>query len=217
MDIHSFAYCLKDLIQQNDKVAVPRLGLFFATMTPASFSDNRTVINPPYWQVRFSEEEVEDNDGQLLISQIMKYMNCSDDQAQIELEWCISRLKTELEQSRTCMIPGLGIMKADSRNEYYFIPDDTEFGFYEGLGLEPVHIKQFNYKQLKQKQKRKHISKGGRIALFFASILVFIIVVLVLSYLLKDNYPAANIVWQWFDNILNHLLYSKEELEILGL
>ena len=123
----------------------------------------------------------------------------------------------EFEQAKTCVIPGLGVMKADSQNEYYFIPEDSELDYYEGLGLEPVYVRQAKYKHLKKKKKRSKHSALGVIALILVIILLLAIGIAVAAYFLKEDYTLADMIWCWCDEVLNHLLYSKEELELLGL
>ncbi len=210
MDINSFSYCLKDLISQNDKVAVPGLGLFFAAMMPAKFSDNRAVINPPYRQVFFTESDTFQDGDNAFITKVSQYMRCSFEQANTELQWCLDRLKTELQQNKTCSIPGLGVMKADSKNEYYFITDEGVDIYLDGIGFEPVFIKA-------PQKKKKRNNKVRWWAVLLLVVTFLILGTVVFAYMFKDRYDIASTLYGHIDHVLNTLLYTKEELELLGL
>ena len=62
-------------------------------------------------------------------------------QAGVELGWCLSRLCSELEGHKICKLPGLGVMRANARNEFFFVPDDDLDIWPDGLGFEPISIK----------------------------------------------------------------------------
>ena len=141
MEISLFSKCIKDLIAANDKVDVPYLGSFTAEMVPASYSDRQTTIHPPYRKMAFHKCEVSLEQGRLLLDKVVQETGVSLEQAGVELGWCLSRLCSELEGSKICKLPGLGVMRANARNEFYFVPDDDLDIWPDGLGLEPVSIK----------------------------------------------------------------------------
>lgn len=141
MDAGSLSKCIKALIGDRDKVEVPGLGVFYARMVPARFSDNRTTIYPPSRTMYFRREEVPAEAGDALVEYIAAESGISGEDAATELSWCISRLKSELSGAKVCVLPGLGEMRANSRNDYFFVPDDDLDIYPDGLGLEPVCIK----------------------------------------------------------------------------
>lgn len=141
MEINLFSKCIKDLIVANDKVDVPYLGTFTAEMMPASYSDRQTTIHPPYRKMAFHKCEVSQEQGRLLLDKVVQETGVSLEQAGVELGWCLSRLCSELEGSKICKLPGLGVMRANARNEFYFVPDDDLDIWPDGIGLEPVSIK----------------------------------------------------------------------------
>ena len=141
MDAGSLSKCIKALIGDRDKVEVPGLGVFYARMVPARFSDNRTTIYPPSRTMYFRREEVSAEAGDALVEYIAAESGISGEDAATELSWCISRLKSELSGAKVCALPGLGEMRANSRNDYFFVPDDDLDIYPDGLGLEPVCIK----------------------------------------------------------------------------
>ena len=141
MDAGSLSKCIKALIGDRDKVEVPGLGVFYARMVPARFSDNRTTIYPPSRTMYCRREEVPAEAGDALVEYIAAESGITGEDAATELSWCISRLKSELSGAKVCALPGLGEMRANSRNDYFFVPDDDLDIYPDGLGLEPVCIK----------------------------------------------------------------------------
>ena len=141
MEIELFSKCIRELIVENDRVDVPYLGTFTAEMVPASYSDRQTTINPPYRKMAFRKGEVSLAEGRMLLDKVRRELDISLDQAGVELGWCLSRLCSELEGSKSCRLPGLGVMRANARNEFFFVPDDDLDIWPDGLGFEPISIK----------------------------------------------------------------------------
>ena len=141
MEINLFSKCIKELIVENDKVDVPYLGTFQAEMVPASYSDRQTTIHPPYRKMSFHKHEVSPDEGRLLLDKVRREIGVSQEQASVELGWCLSRLSSELEGRKICKLPGLGVMRANARNEFFFVPDDDLDIWPDGLGLEEISIK----------------------------------------------------------------------------
>ena len=136
-----FSKCIKELIVENDRVDVPYLGTFVAEMMPATYSDRQATIHPPYRRMTFHKADVTLADGGLLLDKVRREIGVSLDQAGVELGWCLSRLCSELEGRKSCKLPGLGVMRANARNEFFFVPDDDLDIWSDGIGFEPISIK----------------------------------------------------------------------------
>ena len=141
MEITLFSKCVKDLIVVSDRVDVPFLGSFSAEMMPASYSDRQTTIHPPYRKMSFHKADVPLSEGRPLLDKVASEIGVTADQAGVELGWCLSRLSSELESSKVCRLPGLGVMRANARNEFFFVPDDDLDIWPDGFGFEPIPIK----------------------------------------------------------------------------
>ena len=141
MEIGVFAKCIKELIVENDRVDVPYLGSFTAELMPATYSDRQTTIHPPYRKMSFHKGEVSLAEGRLLLDKVRRELGVNLDQAGVELGWCLSRLNSELEGRKRCPLPGLGMMRANARNECFFVPDDDLDIWPDGIGFEPIAIK----------------------------------------------------------------------------
>ena len=232
MEINLFSKCIKDLIVANDKVDVPYLGTFTAEMMPASYSDRQTTIHPPYRKMAFHKCEVSQEQGRLLLDKVVQETGVSLEQAGVELGWCLSRLCSELEGSKICKLPGLGVMRANARNEFYFVPDDDLDIWPDGIGLEPVSIKVSETAEMPEPeaapgpepepQPEKPVldpseptwvdttpDSEERIRVFrviLAIVAVLLVLFIIASYLFTDAMSP----------ILDRILYTREELRLLG-
>ena len=141
MEISLFAKCIRELIVEHDRVDVPYLGTFTAEMMPATYSDRQTTIHPPYRKMSFHKGAVALSEGRLLLDKVRREAGVSLEQAGVELGWCLSRLSSELEGRKICRLPGLGVMRANARNEFFFVPDDNLDIWPDGVGFEAISIK----------------------------------------------------------------------------
>jgi len=242
MEISLFSQCVKDLIAENDKVDVPYLGTFSAEMMPASYSDRQTTIHPPFRKMAFHKCEVSLEQGRLLLDKVVQETGVSLEQAGVELGWCLSRLCSELEGSKICKLPGLGVMRANARNEFYFVPDDDLDIWPDGLGLEPVSIKLSERREVPQPEPEPepepeskpeskpesapepdskpessipswsdtpapdHSERLRIIRLILIVLAVLLVLFVAASYLFTDTMSP----------ILDRILYTREELRLLG-
>jgi nucleoid DNA-binding protein len=240
MDINLFSKCIKDLIVENDRVDVPYLGSFTAEMLPATYSDHQTTIHPPYRKMSFHKEDVSLEQGRLLLEKVMKESDVSLEQAGVELGWCLSRLSSELEGHKSCKLPGLGVMRANARNEFFFVPDDHLDIWPDGVGFEPVSIKVSEKEPERElvpervvpepveepapepepvpakkpvssmpswtfEEKQEPRRQVNPVFLVLAVLAGLIVLFIIAAYLFTDEMSP----------ILDRLLYTKEELELL--
>ena len=56
MDIDLLSKIVKELILDNDEVALPGIGSFIAEIVPSVFSDKGYTINPPYRRLSFRQK-----------------------------------------------------------------------------------------------------------------------------------------------------------------
>ena len=259
MEIGVFAKCIKELIVENDRVDVPYLGSFTAELMPATYSDRQTTIHPPYRKMSFHKGEVSLAEGRLLLDKVRRELGVNLDQAGVELGWCLSRLNSELEGRKRCPLPGLGMMRANARNEFFFVPDDDLDIWPDGIGFEPIAIKMpkeempepvveeaseaadgfsecehFSSAQDEKPEQRSEIpeQKDDSVRVEEARVkeedYVQVghdepelrlhwgwIVLIVLAVLLVLFIAASYLFTEQMSPILDRLLYSKEELELL--
>lgn len=230
-----FSKCIKELIVENDRVDVPYLGTFTAEMMPASYSDRQTTIHPPYRRMSFRKADVTLADGGLLLDKVRREIGVTHDQAGVELGWCLSRLCSELEGRKSCKLPGLGVMRANARNEFFFVPDEDLDIWPDGIGFEAIAIKMprearwaeempgqaghdaeepavqekrpttvvaSKPKEPTKKRSRRHLKPVWIVLIVLGALLLLFIAA---CYLFTDQMSP----------ILDPLLYTKEELELL--
>ncbi|MBQ5438116.1 MAG: hypothetical protein IIU34_00600, partial [Bacteroidales bacterium] len=232
-----FAKCIKELIVENDRVDVPYLGSFTAELMPATYSDRQTTIHPPYRKMSFHKGEVSLAEGRLLLDKVRRELGVNLDQAGVELGWCLSRLNSELEGRKRCPLPGLGMMRANARNEFFFVPDDDLDIWPDGIGFEPIAIKMPKEEmpepvveeasEDEKPEQRSEIPEQPQACLDAETqnrveearvkkpLHWGWIVLIVLAVLLVLFIAASYLFTEQMSPILDRLLYSKEELELL--
>ena len=248
MDISLFSKCVKELIVENDRVDVPYLGSFTAEMLPATYSDHQTTIHPPYRKMSFHKEDISLEQGRALLEKVMKESGVSQEQAGVELGWCLSRLSSELEGHKSCKLPGLGVMRANARNEFFFVPDDKLDIWPDGIGFEPIFIKVSEEESSEAAggdRSREHFSRAGRspeqrseipetavapakqpvwdqfqeevsgVASTIWKLRTGRLILIILAVLIVLFIVAAYVFTDEMSPILDRLLYTKEELELL--
>ena len=237
MEIGVFAKCIKELIVENDRVDVPYLGSFTAELMPATYSDRQTTIHPPCSKMSFHKGVVSLAEGRLLLDKVRRELGVNLDQAGVELGWCLSRLNSELEGRKRCPLPGLGMMRANARNEFFFVPDDDLDIWPDGIGFEPIAIKMPKEEmpepvveeasEDEKPEQRSEIPEQPQACLdaetqnrveearvkkplHWGWIVLIVVAVLLVLFI-----AASYLFTEQMSPILDRLLYSKEELELL--
>jgi hypothetical protein len=142
MNISLFSRTIKELILENDRVGVPEVGHFVAEMMPASFSDRRTMINPPYRRMSFSKkDEVTAAEKDLFLNKMEELSVLPSAEVVEKYYNFIKGFISNLESEKVIDMPSLGRMHATSRNEYFFVADEDLDIYPDGIGLTPVSVK----------------------------------------------------------------------------
>ena len=138
MEIALLADMVKDLILDNEEVALPGLGTFVTEMVPASFSDRGYTINPPYRKLSFRERQGSDNK----LAELYSKANGTDlETSKKIIADFVAGVKDELIKKKVVVFPGLGRLRATKENAFFFIPEEDLEIFPYGFGLSPVSLK----------------------------------------------------------------------------
>lgn len=138
MDIDLLSKMVKELILDNDRVALPGLGCFVAEIVPSSFSDKGYTVNPPYRRLYFrSRPDHGDALTRLYAEANGVEMEIAD---KIIIDF-VAELKAVLFSRKTVIFPGLGRMRATKENAVFFVADEDLDIYPAGFGLEPVSLK----------------------------------------------------------------------------
>ena len=139
MDIDLFSDIVRNLIVDNDEVALPGLGTFVSELMPSTFSDKGYTINPPYRRLSFRQRW---NEGDTLLLDFYSETNGTDrEMSERILSEFISGLKETLQNKKAVQLPGLGRLRATKENTFFFIADEDLDIYPYGFGLEPVSLK----------------------------------------------------------------------------
>lgn len=129
---------VKDLILDNEEVALPGLGTFVTEMVSASFSDRGYTINPPYRKLSFRERQGSDNK----LAELYSKANGTDlETSKKIIADFVAGVKDELINKKVVVFPGLGRLRATKENAFFFIPEEDLEIFTYGFGLSPVSLK----------------------------------------------------------------------------
>ncbi|MCI2107299.1 MAG: hypothetical protein LKK12_06875 [Bacteroidales bacterium] len=138
MEIALLADMVKELILDNEEVALPGLGTFVTEVVPASFSDRGYTINPPYRRLSFRERQGSDDK----LAQLYSKANGMDlETSRKIISGFVAGVKDELTKKKAVVFPGLGRLRATKENAFFFIPDEDLEIFPYGFGLQPVSLK----------------------------------------------------------------------------
>jgi len=139
MDIDLFSDIVKNLIVDNDEVALPGLGTFVSELMPSTFSDKGYTINPPYRRLSFRQRW---NEGDTLLVDFYSRTNGTDKETSEKIiSGFLSGLKEMLQTKKAVQLPGLGRLRATKENTFFFIADEDLDIYPYGFGLEPVSLK----------------------------------------------------------------------------
>lgn len=223
MTIAEFASILEEFISEYDSVVVPGLGVFRAKLEAAEISDRGFTINPPYRSISFEggmEKGSSANDLVFLYSS--KYRK-EQDAVDAEMGDMVREIHNSLASESECELHGIGTLRLVGGEWPVLIPDMALDIYPEGFGLESVSLK--NRQVLGQpaenlsrayiaktespvekeevKEESKHKSHPWRWV--WVTLLVLCVLAVAAFFLLAQFAP----------DVLDTLLYSPEELEII--
>lgn len=139
MDIDLLSKIVKELILDNDEVALPGIGSFVAEIVPSSFSDKGYTINPPYRRLAFRQKT--NGNENLLIDFYAKCNGLDNATASRVIGEFMEEMRHVLETKKNIIFPGLGKLRATRENHFFFVADEELDIYPEGFGLEPISLK----------------------------------------------------------------------------
>lgn len=139
MDIDLLSKIIKELIQDNDEVALPGIGSFIAEIVPSVFSDKGYTINPPYRRLSFRQKG--SGDENMVIDFYARCNNIDTPTASRIIREFLEEMRHVLETKKSIVFPGLGKLRATKENYFFFVADEDLDIYPEGFGLEPISLK----------------------------------------------------------------------------
>lgn len=139
MDIDLLSKIVKELILDNDEVALPGIGSFIAEIVPSVFSDKGYTINPPYRRLAFRQKG--SGDENMVIDFYARCNNIDTPTASRIIREFLEEMRHVLETKKSIVFPGLGKLRATKENYFFFVADEDLDIYPEGFGLEPISLK----------------------------------------------------------------------------
>ena len=139
MDIDLLSKIVKELILDNDEVALPGIGSFIAEIVPSVFSDKGYTINPPYRRLSFRQKGC--GDENMVIDFYARCNNIDTPTASRIIREFLEEMRHVLETKKSIVFPGLGKLRATKENYFFFVADEDLDIYPEGFGLEPISLK----------------------------------------------------------------------------
>ena len=139
MDIDLLSKIVKELILDNDEVALPGIGSFIAEIVPSVFSDKGYTINPPYRRLSFRQKG--SGDENMVIDFYARCNNIDTPTASRIIREFLEEMRRVLEAKKSIVFPGLGKLRATKENYFFFVADEDLDIYPEGFGLEPISLK----------------------------------------------------------------------------
>ena len=139
MDIDLLSKIVKELILDNDEVALPGIGSFIAEIVPSVFSDKGYTINPPYRRLSFRQKG--SGDENMVIDFYARCNNIDTPTASRIIREFLEEMRHVLETKKSIVFPGLGKLRATKENCFFFVADEDLDIYPEGFGLEPISLK----------------------------------------------------------------------------
>lgn len=139
MDIDLLSKIVKELILDNDEVALPGIGSFIAEIVPSVFSDKGYTINPPYRRLSFRQNG--SGDENMVIDFYARCNNIDNPTASRIIREFLEEMRRVLETKKSIVFPGLGKLRATKENYFFFVADENLDIYPEGFGLEPISLK----------------------------------------------------------------------------
>ena len=139
MDIDLLSKIVKELILDNDEVALPGIGSFIAEIVPSVFSDKGYTINPPYRRLSFRQRG--SGDENMIIDFYARCNNIDTPTASRIIREFLEEMRRVLETKKSIVFPGLGKLRATKENYFFFVADEDLDIYPEGFGLEPISLK----------------------------------------------------------------------------
>lgn len=139
MDIDLLSKIVKELILDNDEVALPGIGSFIAEIVPSVFSDKGYTINPPYRRLSFRQKG--SGDENMVIDFYARCNNIDTPTASRIIREFLEEMRHVLETKKSIVFPWLGKLRATKENYFFFVADEDLDIYPEGFGLEPISLK----------------------------------------------------------------------------
>lgn len=234
MNLSEFSDLLKQLLYEKEIVNLPGMGRLVVKNIPSRIVNEGKTITPPSVEIIF--ESISDESDNALLEAYRESVSCTQGEAANELAELLRQLKKTLIDTGHVELEGLGVIRFGSNGNFVFETSETFATAVCSYGLEPLslmikaeEILQESRETVEDMAAKTDVVKNGgnenkttgnsavtnesvkekrktnRITLAICIVLGIIILIVLLLVIFKEEFMP----------LLQKLLYSKEELDIL--
>ncbi|MCQ2159207.1 MAG: hypothetical protein MJY43_05255 [Bacteroidales bacterium] len=230
MDVKLLSKMVLELAVDHDEIGMPGFGSFKAEIVPAFFSDKGYTINPPFRRLAFSQGETADAS---LVDFYAAQNGIKKEDSQSILESFFKDLTKQIVETKDVRVPGLGRFRAMSGGKLLFVCDPELNVYPDGFGLEPISLRNTRPDSSPDPQPSPRVEPVSAPASAPASepepapapaagqadaphprrrALVAVLVILAVLLLAA---AALRLMGTYFPELIDKILYTPEELQIL--
>lgn len=142
MDISLLSQLIKELLPAKGQVTLPRIGIFKTETSPAWFSENGRVINPPSKKITFSRDF--DQSDSTLIEEYAAKIGAPVEEVEEQSGTFFGGLLAEKNRTGYIVLPGLGKLDFANDDTVTFRPESGQNLFSDRYGLEPLNLRKID-------------------------------------------------------------------------
>lgn len=214
MDVALFTKIVKNLLSDNDSVAIPGLGTFVAEDVPSSFSDRGFTINPPYRTVSFISGGADDG---MLVRFYALSNKLELPQAEQVVNDFIAELRTELETRKSVVFPLFGRIRLIGQGRMIFVQDENPDIFPHLDYLEPVSLKSLGWSAEEdvKAEDTAEVETAEKVEKEEKGLPVWVVSLIVILSLAVVALASLAVLGRLVPDFVDQFLYSADQLEIL--
>lgn len=202
MDLDSFINIIRLLLSQKGRVSIKGVGTLVISISGAKISESGHTIYPPDSKCSFISTYTDNED---LIDCLSKREKLAITIAKEEVDFFVSRILKELEQSHLFNLPGFGQFKVETTSNIITFNQEKDSKILPELyGLEPIFVKPLK-KRGKIISSKYAKTSFWRVTAITAVVLATLFFGTVSVYIFKDELRP----------VLKVLLYSNSERKLL--
>jgi len=128
-----------DLLENNKKIVIDRLGYFEVIHQAATYDIEKKILYPPTNFLHFMNDETQCDS--MLAKKIAKKLNISLDEAFVKIELWINEICMQLAESQTAAFGSIGEFFIDKNSKIAFVFSDKTKTLKDNYGLKKVHLR----------------------------------------------------------------------------
>lgn len=138
MNVDLLSGLLQKLLVDHDCVSLGKLGSFICINEGATFTQQGYTLLPPQRKIVFREQQTEDT---LLRDALSEEHALSIQDAEEIIVTFLEELRDHLSRKKVVELPDFGLLRATKENNFFFVPFEGNIVDKENFALEPLSLK----------------------------------------------------------------------------